>query len=218
MRRLVHGFSLIEMAMVLVVITLIAGAVLIARDSIFGRAGTASLLSYIKDLTVASRDFKVRYSYFPGDLPNAAAYITANGGISVTCSYSAAATPGPGDGIVNTSMESDCALEHLVKAGMLSKVDFDKTLGKYVITANVGTGVRLSLWYDPGSNVNAIRVSNLPCDIALEIDRKLDSATTDNATPFSQGSVIARNASDTPIQTCTPDSVNDPVATLLIKY
>ena len=76
----------------------------------------------------------------------------------------------------------------------------------------------MSLWFDSGSNVNAVRVSNLPRVIALEVNRKLDSATTDNATPFSQGAVTARNAADAPIQTCIPSAVNDPVPTLLIKY
>lgn len=219
MRSQAQGFTLIEIAMVLAIITVIAGAVLVAKDSIFGRAGVASLLTNIRDLAAASRDFKARYGYFPGDLPNAGTYITANGGISTGCTYAIGGSVG--NGIVDTPTESDCALEHLVKAGMLSRVDYNATLGKYVITSNVGTGVTLSLWYDSGSNVNTVRVSNLPCDIALEIDRKLDSATTTSPpTPFSQGSVIAQNSSNTPIANCQPPPVilSDPVPTLLIKY
>lgn len=216
MKRHAHGFTMIEMAIVIVVIGLILGAVLISGSSVFGRAGVASLLSNIKDLAAASRDFKARYSYFPGDLPNATNYITANGGISPGCNYLYLVGGNVGNGIVDTQTESDCALDHLVKAGMLSKVDYDGT--KYFITSSVGTGVRLSLWYDSSANVNAIRVSSLPCDIALEIDRKLDSATTNNATPFSQGTVIAQDASGVPIATCTVGSTNDPVPALLIKY
>ena len=149
MKRHAHGFTMIEMAIVVVVIGLILGAVLISGSSVFGRAGVASLLSNIKDLATASRDFKTRYSYFPGDLPNAGTYITANGGISGGCTYPVAGSVG--NGIVDTQTESDCALEHLVKAGMLSKVDYDPSTLKYFITSSVGAGVRLSLWYNPAT-------------------------------------------------------------------
>jgi len=215
MRR-AGGFTLIEIAFALAIIVLIAGTVLLARDSLFGRAGTASLLASIRDLAAASREFKTRYGYFPGDLPNAATYITGSGGVSSGCNYA----PGGavGNGLVDTAAESNCALEHLVKAGMLRGVDYDPVLGRYVIAINVGTRAIVSLWYDPGSRVNAIRVSNLPCDIALEIDRRLDSATPGGATPLGQGAVTGRDVADAPIQTCVPGALNDPVPTLLVRY
>ena len=215
MRLRAQGFTLIEIAVVLAIFGLIAAGVLITGGSVFGRAGVTSLLSSIKDLAAASRDFKTRYGYFPGDLPNAGNYIATNGGISPGCSYPIGGAVG--NGIVDTPTENDCALEHLVKAGMVSKVDYNNALGKYVITSNVGAVVTVSLWFDSASNVNAVRVSNLPCEIALEIDRKLDSATTGN-TPFSQGLVIAQDASGMAISNCSPGAINDPVPALLIKY
>ena len=202
---------MIEMAIVIVVIGLILRAVLISGSSVFGRAGVASLLSNIKDLATASRDFKARYSYFPGDLPNAGTYITLDAG---TICNDGSSVSLMGDGVVNSQKESDCALEHLVKAGMLSKVDYDGA--KFFITSSVGAGVRLSLWYNPACNENVVRISNLPCDVALEIDRKLDSATAN--TPFSQGVVLAWDTSGAIIQTCISGSTNDPVPALLIKY
>ncbi len=206
-----RGFTLIEIAIVLAVITLIAAAVLTSGGGLFGRTGTTALLANIKDLAAASREFKTRYSYFPGDLPNADKYITANGEISLGCIYPYVSNGPVGDGIVNTETESDCALEHLIKAGMLGKIDHDGT--RYVINHhNIGPGVRVSLWSD-ATRVNVIRISNLPCEAALEIERKLDSATTDNK-PFSTGSVTA----PAPIQNCTPGLANDPVPMLLIRY
>jgi hypothetical protein len=121
-----------------------------------------------------------------------------------------------GNGIVDTGTESDCALEHLVKAGMLGKIDYDGT--RYVIShPNIGPGVRVSLWFDATSNTNAVRVSDLPCEAALEIERKLDSASAGN-TPFSEGSVRARDASNAVIQNCVPGAANDPVPMLLLRY
>jgi prepilin-type N-terminal cleavage/methylation domain-containing protein len=196
-----RGFSLVEIAIVLAVIGALVAAVLVKGGAVFGRANTASLLANIKDLAAESRDFKARYSYFPGDLPNAGTYIA---GVSGGCSYA----PGGdvGNGIVNTETESDCALEHLVKAGMLAKADYDGS--RYVIA---NSGVRVSLW--SADSLNVVRISNVPCDVALEIDRKLDSASTGN-TPFTEGSVRAAAG----IQTCVPASTNDPVTALLIRY
>ena len=211
-----EGFSLIEIAVVLAIIAIIAAAAIMSGGSVFGRSGMTSLLSGVKDLGTASREFKTRYSYFPGDLPNAGTYITGSGGVSAGCTYAAGGTTG--NGIVDTATESGCALEHLVKAGMLKGIDYDAAASLYFIAINNwGTGTRLSLWFDSTANMNAVRATNLPCEIALEVDRRLDSATT-GTTPFTDGSVRARNSADAAIQTCVPGSTNDPVATLLVRY
>ncbi len=225
MRR-TGGFSLIEIAIVLAVIALLAAAVLMGGGSLFGRSGMTTLLSSVKDLSTASREFKVRYGYFPGDLPNAKMYIKGAEEVSDGCNH----TPGGtfGDGIVNTPTESNCALEHLVKAGMLRGIDYDAAAGRYVIAINNwGTGTRVSLWRDPATNTNAVRVwgedqpgMGLPCEVALEIKRRLDNVTSSDK-PFAGGSVVkAFNSANTPIETCTPGNPagNDPVATLLIRY
>lgn len=211
-------FTLIEIAIVLVVMTLILGGVLLAGDAIIERSRVAFLIAKINDIGVASRTFKSKYGYFPGDLPNATTYIT---GVPDACSYPPAATPGPGDGLVNTVTESDCAFEHLVKADLLSKIDQDGS-GMYFVSSNFDVG-RVSLWFIPTTNENAVRVTSVPCDIALEIDRKMDSAAT---TPLNSGTVRGLDADNAPIDTCrprnlaTPDDpgLHDPVPTLLIKY
>lgn len=210
------GFTLIEIAIVLVVMALILSGVLLASNAVIERSRMASLIAKINDIAGASRTFKSKYGYFPGDLPNAGTYITENGGVTAGCSYPPAVTPGPGDGLVNTATESDCALEHMVKAGLLSKIDLDG-FGKYFVSSNFDVG-RVSLWFIPATNENAVRVTSVPCDIALEIDRKKDSAAT---TPMNSGTVRGLDADNAPIATtCIPGdpAQYDPVPTLLIKY
>ena len=213
--RTSQGFTLIEMAIVLAVAAIVIAGVLVAGDSLFGRAGVTSLLSNVKDLATASREFKARYGYPPGDLPNAGGHITANGGISADCSY--AVSGSVGNGIVDSATESKCALEHLVKAGLLSKVEYDASATHYYIKLVGGTAESISLWYDPDSNRNVIRITRIPCEHAQELERKLDNATDDNK-PFAKGAVTARDASDAVIETCTSGGSNDPVASLLIRY
>jgi len=203
------GFTLIEIAVALLVITLLLGGIMIGGSAVMENARTASLLGQIKDLAAASRDFKSRYGYYPGDLPNAATLITTDGGVSAGCSYAVSATVG--NGIVNSTTESRCALEHLVKARMLSKVELSGS--NYRIPHPFGGG-EVSLWYT-ATNENAVRVTNLPCKIALQIDGKLDNAST---TPLASGSVIGISSMNVVVSGCVTGGVNDPVATILVRY
>lgn len=204
-----RGYTLIELALVLVVVALFLGGVFVGGSTVLENARTATLLGQIKDLAGASRDFKSRYGYYPGDLPNAASLITTDGGVSASCSYGASGNVG--DGIVNSTQETTCALEHLVKARMLSKVE--SSAGSYRIPHPFGGG-EVSLWHTPG-NENAVRATNVPCRIALRVDDKLDNASL---TPFLIGFVVGFGSAGEAIRTCTPAGSNDPVPTLLVRY
>lgn len=204
-----NGYTLIEVAIVLVVVALILGGVFVGGSAVLENARTATLLGQIKDLAAASRDFKSRYGYFPGDLPNAASLITTGGGISAGCSYAVSATVG--NGLVDTVTESRCALEHLVKAQLLSKVEIDGA--GYRIPHPFGGG-EASLWFT-ATNENAVRVTNVPCTIALRIDDKFDNAS---ATPLLLGFVTGFNAGGGALRTCAAGGSSDPVPTLLVRY
>lgn len=203
------GFTLIEIAIVLVVITLLLGGIVIGGAAVMENARTASLLGQIKDLASASRDFKSRYGYYPGDLPSAATLITTDGGVSAGCSYAVSASVG--NGIVDTATESGCALEHLVKAQMLSKVELSGS--NYLIQHPFGGG-NVSLSVIPTTKENAVRVTNLPCKIALRIDDKLDNAST---TPLATGFVISPNSLGLGSE-CVGAGANGTVSILLIRY
>lgn len=208
-RNVQRGFTLIEIAIALVVISLFLGGIFVGAAAVIENARTATLLGQIKDLAAASREFKARYGYFPGDLPNAASLITADSGVSAGCSYAAGGNAG--NGIVDTATESRCALEHAVKARMLSKVELNGS--GYRITHPFGGG-EVSLWRTAG-NENAVRVTNVPCKIALRVDDKLDNASS---MPLLLGLVVGFDAADMAIRTCTVGGPLDPVPTLLVRY
>lgn len=200
------GFTLIEISIVLFVITLLLGGVIAGGAAVMENARTASLLGQIKDLAAASRDFKSRYGYYPGDLPNAATFITTD--VSAGCSYAVSATVG--NGIVDTATERTCALEHLVKARMLSKIELSG--GNYLIPHPFGGG-DVSLGVIPTTRENAVRVTNLPCKYALRIDDKLDNASS---MPLSSGFVTSPNSLG--FNECVGGAVNGTVSILLIRY
>jgi prepilin-type N-terminal cleavage/methylation domain-containing protein len=218
-RRFQSGFTLAEVAMVLIIVGALITGILVASQTVLYKVRLASLISSVKDLASAAQGFKTRYGYYPGDLPNAGTYITTNGGISAGCIYVIGGLVG--DGLVNSAIESDCALEHMVKAGSLSKVDYDGA--RYFVGSTIGAGnVAVSLWFNALTNENVVRVTNLPCDAALDLDRRFDSGTVAN-TPFNQGWLTAQDAGAAQIANCISAGnpggpLNDPVPTVLIKY
>lgn len=208
--RSTKGFTLVELSIALVIIALLLGGMIVGGSSIMESARTSSLIGQIKDLSAASREFKTRYGYYPGDLPNAATFITTDDGISTGCSYPASTNVG--NGLVDTATESTCAIEHLVKARLLNKVDLIS--GSYVVQHPFGGG-NVSLNVVAATNENAIRVTGLPCSIALQIDSKMDNAAV---TPLGLGFVTGWDSSNASIATCTAGGLNDPVPNLLIRY
>jgi prepilin-type N-terminal cleavage/methylation domain-containing protein len=209
MKRRPQGFTLIEIAIVLMIAAILLGGIALAGNAMIERAHVTSLLGRIKDLAAASRDFKARYGYLPGDLPNAQNYIST---VTSACNYVAGS--GVGDGKVDpAATEGSCVLEHLVKAGLLTGVQVD-TSSKYFLSSNFGAGV-VTLGYVPTTNENAVVVTALPCSIALELAGRLDN---DSATPLNNTRVKGLDSSNAVIGTCTLHGTNDPVAAFLVRY
>ena len=64
------GFTLIEMAIVLVVIGLLAGAVLVGQ-SLIGAAAVRAQITQIEKYNTAANTFYSKYDALPGDIPAA---------------------------------------------------------------------------------------------------------------------------------------------------
>lgn len=85
----IKGFTLIELAIVMVIIGLIVGGVLTGRDLI-RTAGLRKDISEFHQLDTAVNTFRLKYNCLPGDCINAASYLTG-------------ATNGNGDGWITAS-------------------------------------------------------------------------------------------------------------------
>ena len=166
------GFTLVEIAIVVVIIALLTTAVIGGQSLV--RSGEAQdVLSTAKDLSAAVHSFKERYHYLPGDFPvDQTTPEIAN--VTTTCRMGGASA-GNGDGQISDA-ESACASEHLIRSdairgdpstGLVSRFGSVRLIAANDSTAHV-TGF-------PVSVLNIVEMANIPCDAAMNIARKLDA-------------------------------------------
>ncbi len=182
MQRRQQGFTLIEIAIVLVIIGLLLGGVLKGQELITS-ARVRNVISQQDGIKAAYFGFLDRYRALPGDYNQAVANIT---GVGTVCG-----TGGNGDGdgqIESANGEHIMAWDHLSKAGFIN--------GSYTCTGNAALtpttnptnpyAQYLQLIYDnvyagTATNRQNVKTGNqIPSDILAEVDRKIDDglATT----------------------------------------
>lgn len=192
-----HGFTLVEIAVVMVIIGLILGGILGSR-SLIRSMQAKDIIAITEDLRAATSYFKQRRNYLPGDFP-----VTTNGEIpNVT-------TPGGnGNGVINGTInaqgqanagsEVEAAPWHLYNDGFINKIDNTDTRRRLrtmygsvhlIITANS----RVATYAAANPTVrNVIVFTNLPRDIVEEVDNKIDNGNRTNGRAIGN----APNASD----------------------
>jgi prepilin-type N-terminal cleavage/methylation domain-containing protein len=87
-----RGYTLVELAIVLVIIGLIIGGILMGRD-LLATAAMQAEITQIQQFNTAVNMFTVKYNYLPGDIP--ASVVTQLG---FTAAPTRAGTPGRGNG------------------------------------------------------------------------------------------------------------------------
>ncbi len=188
MKRNVQGFTLIEIAIVLVIIGLLLGGVLKGQELITS-ARVRNLISQQDGIKAAYLGFLDRYRALPGDYSQATTNITNVG--------TACGTGGNGNG--NGQVETGNG-EHIMVWDHLSKSGFIN--GSYTCTANDALtpatspanpySMFLILDYDgvyqDGANATGPARHNLktgnqvPADILAEVDRKIDDGLANRGT------------------------------------
>lgn len=175
------GFSLVELAIVLTVIAILSVAIL-RSQTVLDRAAVAEAIAEIKDLRAAVATFRQRYRYLPGDFPVDAEIPDVRGDCRMGGSGG-----GNGNGDIEQN-ESRCASEQLIRAGLI-RGDPDEQiktrLGAVSLKRTADAGVSFS---NQPQIRNVLVFDNVPCDVALEIDRKIDDGL------LSAGSVRADDA------------------------
>jgi prepilin-type N-terminal cleavage/methylation domain-containing protein len=180
MRAKQSGFTLIEIAIVLVIIGLLLGGVLKGQELI-QNARVRNIIAQQDGIKAAFFGFQDRYRGVPGDYPANLANQNIPGAGTV-CG-------GDGNSLIDTTQESICAWYHLSKAGFITgnytgtgtaadannspsnpfgglvQLIFDNN---YATTGNLAGGGTLP-------SVHNIKTgTNIPATVLAEVDRKID--------------------------------------------
>lgn len=174
------GFTLIEIAIVIVVIGLLLGVVLKGQELITS-ARVRSIISQEDDIRVAYFAYIDRFGAFPGDDGLAASRL---GGVGTACANGG---NGNANGRIETANgESILVWEHLSRAGLLSgsyRCSSNTTIDPTTTPTNAFNQF-LQLAYDnnfTGNNStsrhNLKTGSQMPSYLLAEIDRKIDDGS-----------------------------------------
>ena len=185
MKKTQSGFTLIEIAIVMVIIGLLLGGVL-KGQSMINSAKVRSLNNKIDGISAAWFAFQDRYRALPGDMIGANAAAQIGNGIL-------AAQGGDGFGTVNTGIESGFLWLHLAGAGFISGSYsgaaapgpagnvYECPTGSLGVCPDNGFGLGMEISFSavsfpaPAAAANTLYTgSNIPVVLAAELDRKID--------------------------------------------
>ena len=158
------GFTLVELAIVLVIIGIILGAVLKGQDLI-NNAKVKRLQNDMRGLEALIWTFYDRYGKFPGDCDG-------NGNINSYISYGLSSSTTPPTGFCTSGNSGDHPFNDLKYAKLLPKDAANTDLARHAFNGQFRIG--LAYGGAAGTYVNAIGVQNIPCFAAQAIDSSID--------------------------------------------
>ena len=202
MRKSQSGFTLIEIAIVLVIIGLLLGGVLKGQELITS-ARVRNMISTQDGIKAAYFGFLDRFRALPGDYTLATTNIvgaTANGNGNGRIETGAAGAPAPAG-----AEEHILVFEHLSRAGFINGTYTDAAAAAATTSPTNPYGVYMDVIYDgiygagtagtPSATRHNIKTgAQIPVDIIAEVDRKIDDgAPNTGAFQFSryQGNAAA---------------------------
>ncbi|MBX6423032.1 type II secretion system protein [Thermosulfurimonas sp. F29] len=164
--RSAQGFTLVELAIVLVIIGILLGAILKGQELI-NSAKRTRLYSQYREIMAAVYTYYDKYNAWPGDDPQAQTHLGTTSTVN-----------GNGNGLINGGFISTCTdsntqescviWEHLRLANIIAG-------SGRVNPRNVfGGAIRIAYGIINGVAANWISFDNIPEDVALQIDVKYD--------------------------------------------
>ena len=174
------GFTLVEIAIVMVIIGLLLGGVLKGQQMI-ANARIKNLVNHAQGLQAAIYAYQDRYMALPGDDPKATTNLP---GASGGCLVGNLAN-GNGDGYI---YEYFRAAQDLACAGLITGTyngTSDNILSPY------GTVVYIYYQALQGKTGNILRYDNLPADVAQALDTELDDGVYNTGTIRASADYVA---------------------------
>ena len=183
-RKQQAGFTLVEIAIVLVIIGLLLGGILKGQEMIT-QAKIKNIINDMNGVTAAMNSYQDRYRALPGDDKNAAtrwvSITSAGNGDGVVQDAYLATVPGTLTG--QTGPESVFFWHHLRQAGFVSGTGadnpFNAVSGKMGVQTGAGLSTSAAPTTAPGATLTGfggliLCSGNLPDKVAISIDAQVD--------------------------------------------
>ena len=175
------GFTLVEIAIVLVIIGLLLGGILKGQEMIT-QAKIKNVVNDFNGVTAAVNSYQDRYRALPGDDLNASSRWSSQGAVS-----------GNGDGVFGTAgtdlynlaagapasaKENNLFWWHLRLAGFVGGSTASTTNSSVQQPANAANGIMGVQTTGMGFTSNIVCSSNLPDKIAIAVDTQMDDGAS----------------------------------------
>ncbi len=232
-RQSEKGFTLVELAIVMIIIGLLIGGILKGQELI-NNARVTSAVSQLKGIEAAINTFRDKYSAIPGDirnptdrLPNCTSTICVKVGDGDSLIEVTATADDVGGGVADD--EGGRAFLHLAAAGILSGSNVDPTIATYAVgqaLPDFNIGGQIAIGYNNTSPTglvdatsvltghylavgvvggNAMGTETIAASQAGNIDRKLDDGLPNAGSVRAAGTEGAGDATDCAAGTASSD-------------
>ncbi len=198
-----RGFTLAEMAIVVVLGGILLAAGLLAGRGQISRAQTQEVLQMAADLQTASAGFRQRYGYLPGDFPSAVTLLPPPYNVNGSSTLGDSLIDGTigATGLATAGTQVALAPEQLYAAGLIGKLGTNTLMrlqsqfgAVHMAVANTANTSAVYVADNPAVR-NVIIFFNLPCEVVYEVDRALDD-----------GNRITGRSRSAAALDCAPDS------------
>jgi prepilin-type N-terminal cleavage/methylation domain-containing protein len=184
------GFTLIEMAIVLIIIGIIIGAVVKGKDLVRGAEQKKIYSKFLNEWRIGYLNFYDRTGRVLGDTWNGSA--SGQDGRADT----AAGGPGnPSNAGRNALVDSGAVTTYrgLIQVGLNAPTTNTDNAWEYKYSDSDGTVrfLTIAFDFDASSNYNYMEISNIPTELALAIDRMIDDQSDGTAGDFINGTGAA---------------------------
>jgi prepilin-type N-terminal cleavage/methylation domain-containing protein len=174
------GFTLVEIAIVLVIIGLLLGGILKGQEMIT-QAKIKNSIADFSGISAAYHGYQDRYRAIPGDDPNAGGR-WAGASISTTANE-----PGNGkvQGKYNSTTDTDESRiwwDHLRRAGFVAGSGFNQPFNAFSGMIGVQTGDAAGATALGGFAGIIVCSANIPDKVAIALDTQMDDGTIDKGT------------------------------------